>query len=115
MCGLFLTAPGPPGVAEIILDCGVKAVAESVPVGLTEMVGASETVGVLLVVAGAVVKFPATEGVTSGVTIDVSAVEPDGVTSGVLVAVLLFPVSGGIVGVFVGVMVLVSVGVTVLL
>ena len=93
-------------VAEIILDCGVKAVAESVPVGLIELVGASETVGLLLVVAGAVVKFPA--GVTSGVTCDESDVGDGGT-----VAVLLFPVSGGFVGVLVGV--LLYVGVTVLL
>ena len=101
-------------VAEMILDCGVKAVAESVPVGLILLVGASEIVGVLLVVTGAVEKFPATEGVTSGVTVGVNDVVLDEVTSGGAVDVLLFPVSGGIVGVLVGVIVFVSVGVTVL-
>ena len=54
-------------VAEIMLDSGVKAVAESVPVGLTVLIGAADEVSLGLVVIGAVVEFPSTEGVASGV------------------------------------------------
>ena len=70
--------------------------------GLILSVGACEIVVLLLVSTDAVEKFPATVGVTSGVTLGVSDVELVGVTPGVPVDVLLFPESGGIVGEVVG-------------
>jgi hypothetical protein len=79
-------------VAEMMLESGVRAVAESVPVGLIEFVGGSELV-VGGVTVGSVV-LAATKGVTSGVGLKVAVglkVESGVVTE----SVLLFPEFGG--------------------
>jgi hypothetical protein len=106
-------------VAEMMLDCGVKTVAESVPVGFTVFVGGPEVVLLVSVAVGAKVELPLSEDVTTGVTVGVSEelillvslAVLVGVTSGVvLVAFAVSDVVDAVtVGTLVGVVVFVSV------
>lgn len=64
----FDVALGGAVVAERMLESGVKAVAESVPVGLTVFVRGTELLSFSVVVGRGVVVFP-TNGVTSAVVV----------------------------------------------
>jgi hypothetical protein len=103
----------------MMLDCGVKTVAESVPVGFTVFVGGPEVLLLVSVAVGATVELPTSEDVTKGVTVGVSEelillvslAVLVGVTSGVvLVAFAVSDVVDAVtVGTLVGVVVFVSV------
>lgn len=100
-----------------MLDCGVKTVAESVPVGFTVFVGGPEVLLLVSVGVGAKVELPTSEDVTAGVTVGISeeliVLVWLAVVVGVTSALVAFAVSDVVdavtVGTLVGVVVLVSV------
>lgn len=69
----------------MMLDCGIRAVAESVPVGWTVLTGTVVSVGIALVVTGEVVKFPTTGGDAEGISAEVSV----GITVGIEVSLVV--------------------------